>query len=133
MIKLYLLPSVLKLLLRGNSNPTFRYNIVKTMFLDNKSIREKVKNLFKHDTDSLFSQASKNGLLDIMKLLVHDSVVSDINLGTPPPLWHAINSGHEEIVKWLMGIPTIERNKPYCSIDYTKSFVRGKKTFPQEQ
>ena len=104
--------TVLLFLFSGPTKPASRFKIVKDLYLARNTLHQKVVFYFQQgDKFNLFSKASRNGLFDIMKLLVDEGIVNDINSGTPSPLWQAVSSGHAEIARWLLLNPNINKEK----------------------
>ena len=104
---------ILKILLNGASYPKRRFSVFCHFFVNEKLARQAMEAYFTDgDKYNLFSKASKNGLDLIMKKLVEEKIVEDVNVGTPSPLWQAVTSGNTNLARWLLQQDNIDVKKP---------------------
>ena len=89
--------NVLDLLVSGSSMPGRRAEAFESVFMPRW-------NLVKRDDGYLqecFRKSCKNGLDEIVKSMIKNQIIRDVNLGSPTPLWFAVNSGNHEIIETL--------------------------------
>ena len=123
--KRYCPMALMKLLVKGSTCPEKRFKVFrKYVLLEDEQLRQY---LCSNDGMNLFSIACRNALFDIISCLLDHDIITDPNIGTPPPLWQAVNSGNERIVDKLLTHPRINENTPVpdSTSPLIKAIVKG--------